>query len=262
MICSIRVLSDRADVSEQGIVNEMSKTELTLMKKICIYLLALVMVALMVVPVFGADLNETNVTPTTEIVETTTVIPATTEVVPVTTTVAITTTVIPTTTTQNATAATTAPVATVTTVPVTTAVSDTTGNITAASSPLGAALLIDGVYRGTTPVDITGISSGNHIVRLTLSGYYDYDGTVYVVPNQVTSVYGTLHPVGSTSAIVITAAATPVVTAPVPTVTVVPTTTSSGGLLESPTVLAAMIGIITACIGAIATIFPHIKKKE
>jgi len=243
--------------------SEMSKMELTIMKKICIYLLALVMVAFMVVPVFGAGLNETNVTPTTEIVETTTVIPATTEVVPVTTTVAInTTSVIPTTTTQNATAATTAPVTTVTTVPVTTAVSDTTGNITAASSPLGAALLIDGVYRGTTPVDLTGISSGNHIVRLTLSGYYDYDGSVYVVPNQVTSVYGTLHPVGSTSAIVITAAATPVVTASVPTVTVVPTTTSSGGLFESPTVLAAIIGIVTASIGAIATLYPHIKKKE
>jgi len=233
------------------------------MKKICIYLLALVMVALLVVPVVGADLNETNVTPTTGIVETTTEIPVTTAVVPVTTTVAInTTTVIPTTTTQNATAATTAPVTTVTTVPVTTAVSDTTGNITAASSPLGAALLIDGVYRGTTPVDLTGISSGNHVVRLTLSGYYDYDGSVYVVPNQVTSVYGTLHPVGSTSAIVITAAATPEVTTPVPAVTVVPTTTSSGGILESPTVLAAIIGIITASIGAIATIFPHLKKKE
>lgn len=233
------------------------------MKKICIYLLALVMVALLVVPVVGADLNETNVTPTMGIVETTTEIPVTTAVVPVTTTVAINTTmVIPTTTPQNATAATTAPVTTVTTVPVTTAVSDTTGNITAASSPLGAALLIDGVYRGTTPVDLTGISSGNHVVRLTLSGYYDYDGSVYVVPNQVTSVYGTLHPVGSTSAIVITAAATPEVTTPVPAVTVVPTTTSSGGILESPTVLAAIIGIITASIGAIATIFPHLKKKE
>jgi len=231
------------------------------MKKICIYLLALVMVAFMVVPVFGAGLNETNVTPTTEIVGTTTATPVTTEVVPVTTTVAInTTTVIPTTTSQNVTAATTVPVTTV--MPVTTAVTATTGNITAASSPLGAALLIDGVYRGTTPVDLTGISSGNHIVRLTLSGYYDYDGTVYVVPNQVTSVYGTLHPVGSTSAIVITAAATPVITASVPTVTVVPTTTSSGGLFESPTVLAAIIGIVTASIGAIATLYPHIKKKE
>jgi hypothetical protein len=233
------------------------------MKKICLSLLTLVMVALMVVPVFGAGLNETNVTPTTEIVETTTEIPVTTEVVPVMTTVAITTTEIPTITSQNTTTATTAPVTTATTVPVTTAVSDTTGNITVASSPMGAAFLIDGVYRGTTPVDLTGISSGNHIVRLTLSGYYDYeDSTVYVVPNQVTPVFGTLHPVGSTSAIVITAAATPEVTTPVPTVTVQPTPTSDGELIENPTVLAAIIGIVTASIGAIATIFPHIKKKE
>lgn len=231
------------------------------MKKICIYLLALVMVALMVVPALGADLNETNVTPTTTILGTTTEIPVTTTVVPETTTVAVTTTtVIP--TTENTTTVTTAPGTAVTTVPVTTAVAETTGNITAASSPLGAALLIDGVYRGTTPVDLTGISSGNHIVRLTLSGYYDYDSSVYVVPGQVTSIYGTLHPVGSTAPVVITAAPTPVVTVPVQIVTVVPTTTSSGGLFESPTVLAAMIGIITASIGAIATIFPHLKKKE
>lgn len=239
------------------------------MKKICINLLVLVMVALMVVPVFGADINATNTTATPEIVKTTTEIPVTTEVVPDVTTVNTTTIVstvatIVATTSQAATIAeTTAPVTTGTSLmPVTTTVSDTMGSITAASSPLGAALLIDGVYRGTTPVDLTGIPSGNHIVRLTLSGYYDYEGSIYVVPNQVTSVYGTLPPAGSTSAIIITAAATPEVTAPVPTVTVQPTATSSGGIFDSPIVIAAIIGIVTASIGAIASIFPHIKKKE
>jgi hypothetical protein len=232
------------------------------MKKICLSLLALVMVALMVVPVFGAGLNETNVTPTTEIVGTTTEIPVTTEVVPEATTVN-TTTVVSTAATTSPTvtiAETTAPVTTVTTVPVTTAGQDTLGNITVASSPMGAAFLIDGVYRGITPLDLTGIPSGNHIVRLTLSGYYDYEGSVYVIPNQVTSVFGTLHPVGSTSAVVITAAATPEVTTPGPTVTTQPSET--GDVFENPTVLAAIIGIVTASIGAIATIFPHIKKKE
>jgi len=122
---------------------------------------------------------------------------------------------------------------------------------------MGAALLIDGVYHGITPVDLNGIPTGNHIVRLTLSGYHDYEGSIYVAPDKVANVFGTLIP-SSTAA----ADNTPIVITVVPTATPVPTTTSSGGILESPTVLAAIIGIITASIGAIATIFPHLKKKE
>lgn len=137
-----------------------------------------------------------------------------------------------------------------------------TGNLSVASSPLGADILIDGVLYGSTPRNVTGISSGNHIIRLTMSGYYDYEGTVYVVPDQVTDVFGTLPPlslsVASTSAGPSPAGTnTPVTTVPVQT-----TATSSGDLMSNPTILAALIGIVTAGIGAFAAIFPHLSKPK
>jgi hypothetical protein len=133
-----------------------------------------------------------------------------------------------------------------------------TGNLTVASSPLGASVLLDGIFYGNTPQNVSGISAGNHIVRLTLSGYYDYEGTIYVVPGQVTSVFGTLPPsTGSSSG-----STTPATVTTGPVIAVQPTSTSSGGLLENPTILAALIGIVTASIGAFAAIFPHLSKSK
>jgi hypothetical protein len=133
-----------------------------------------------------------------------------------------------------------------------------TGNLTVTSSPFGASILIDGVYYGTTPGNITGITGGNHIIRLAMSGYYDYEGTIYVVPGQVINVFGALPPLSGyypgVSPTPATTAQTPEVT---PVITVQPTQPSSGGVLESPTVVAAIIGIVTALIGSGATIFTH-----
>lgn len=135
-----------------------------------------------------------------------------------------------------------------------------TGNISFASSPLGASILIDGVYYGTTPGNLTGISSGNHIVRLTLSGRYDYEGTTYVVPDQVTNVFGTLPPLNGADPRISHISAPATTTAP--PVIVQPAQTSSGGIFENPAVIAGMIGIFTACIGAGATVFTHISKTK
>jgi hypothetical protein len=97
------------------------------------------------------------------------------------------------------------------------------------------------------------------MVRLSLSGYNDYEGTVYVVAGHNIPVYGTLPPLGTGSSQIILATASVPATTVVPVTTVQPvaTETSSSGPLESPTVIAAIIGIITACIGAGATIFTH-----
>jgi hypothetical protein len=135
-----------------------------------------------------------------------------------------------------------------------------TGNLTVASSPLGASILIDGILYGNTPENLTGISAGNHIVRLTMSGYYDYEGTVYVVPGQITDVFGTLPPLsassyGSSSGSTAQATATTA-----PGITVQPTATSSGGLLNNPTIVASILGIVAASIGAVAAIVPHLSK--
>jgi hypothetical protein len=134
------------------------------------------------------------------------------------------------------------------------------GSVSVYSSPLGASVLIDGRYYGTTPANLTDIQPGNHIIRLTLSGYYDYEGTIYVLAGQTTHAYGTLPPLNQYSG-----APTPVPTTPVPIIVQVPVTaepTQKQGAFENPGVIAAIIGVITATIGAIATIFSHISKAK
>jgi hypothetical protein len=234
------------------------------MKKTSAQLVILVMVAFILLPVCVNGQNITN----------STVIPTTAETAlePLVTTqvLAETTTIIPATNTTLVLLTNTTPQPVLTeTIPGTTAMTPvlteslvtqiSTGNVTVASSPFGASILIDGVYYGTTLGNLTGIPAGNHIVRLTLSGYYDYEGTIYIVPGQVTHVFGTLPPLNGAVSQLITPV--PVITT-VPSATVQPTQTSSGGAFDSPAVVAAVIGIITACIGAGATIFTHMSKMK
>lgn len=248
------------------------------MKKICTLLIILVVVVSMAVPVSADSGNISNTTTVPTSAETTVTPTVTTQATaePTNTTAAVTaTTTVPATTTIAVTTTTTVPVTTVitTTVPTTTVtttapVSQTTaptsGNITVASSPVGAAILIDGVYYGTTPGDLTGISAGTHMLQLELSGYIDYEGTIYVVAGQNTPVYGTLHPLSGYSSSASTTVATSMTAIPtaapiviVQTVEPTATTTSSAGVMENPTVIAAIIGIITAGIGAGATVYTH-----
>jgi hypothetical protein len=129
------------------------------------------------------------------------------------------------------------------------------------SSPTGASILIDGVYQGTTPGNLNGVPAGNHILRLSLSGYYDYEGSIYIVPGETVQGYGTLQPMSQ----VASAVSTPVPTVIVPVIVpVTPEPTQDPGLLGNSAVLAAIIGVITALIAAGASLFVHVKppKKE
>jgi hypothetical protein len=132
------------------------------------------------------------------------------------------------------------------------------GNVTVHSSPPGASILIDGIYQGTTPSTVSGLNQGNHIIRLALSGYYDYEGTIYVIAGQTTNAFGSLPPLNQISSQnTVTPVATPIIIA-VP-VTAEPTQ-KQGGLDNS--ILVAIIGVITAVIGAGATLFSHISKTK
>ncbi|HSA38452.1 MAG TPA: PEGA domain-containing protein [Methanoregula sp.] len=123
------------------------------------------------------------------------------------------------------------------------------------SSPAGAGILIDGVYLGTTPKILPGIPSGNHILRLTLSGYHDYEGSIYVVAGQTTQGYGTLQPLSQ----VVSPAPTTTVVVPVvvPVVTAPPEPAQDTGLLGNSGVLAAIIGAIGVVIASFAKIYTH-----
>jgi len=132
------------------------------------------------------------------------------------------------------------------------------------SSPAGASILIDGNFLGTTPAKVTGIPAGNHILRLTMSGYYDYEGSIYVVAGETTQGYGTLQPNNQVMSAAPTPVPTVIVPVIVPVVTVTAVPTQDAGLLGNSSIVVAIIGVVTAIIASAATIFTHVKppKKE
>lgn len=134
-----------------------------------------------------------------------------------------------------------------------------TGEVMVYSSPAGANILIDGNFLGTTPGKVNGVPAGNHILRLTMSGYYDYEGSIYVVAGETTQGYGTLQPMNPVRSAAPTPLPTAIVTVFVPVIPVTPEPTQDAGLLGNPSIIVAIIGVITAIIASAATIFTHVK---
>lgn len=74
----------------------------------------------------------------------------------------------------------------------------TTGDIVVTSVPDGAAIYLDGNYRGTTnernPFDITGVAPGTHTVTILKNGYRDYSADVTVLAGKTVTVSAVLTP--------------------------------------------------------------------
>jgi hypothetical protein len=218
--------------------------------------------------------NQSPVTTTLTTVPPTTVVAANqTTVAPATTVATTLTTAPPTQTTANATLTTVVPAtptipaslpATVvsTAVPATPFPTVTTGIVNIHSSPPGASILIDGNYLGVTPKTVDGVPAGNHILRLTMSGYTDYEGSIYVVAGQVAQGYGTLQPLGQ--AITPAPVTTLVVPVVVPVVAATPPPTQDAGPLANSSVVAAIIGAIGVIVVSAASVYTHVRppKKE
>jgi hypothetical protein len=124
----------------------------------------------------------------------------------------------------------------------------TTGNVTIHSNPLGATVFLDGLYRGVTPLELSGIPAGFHSVKMTMEGRYDYDGSVFVVVGETVTAFGSLpkqegHAINEGTQV--PPAATPV-------------GSGSDNPLSSPVVIG---GAITAGIGALVTIYTQKMKK-
>jgi hypothetical protein len=225
---------------------------------------AVFLAILLIVLPAGADNVTPNVTTvatnvTTVAINETTVAPTQTTVPPTQTTVAVNETTVLTTQTSA-----TPGVTTIVATPLVTVLTPEkpiTGIVIVHSSPVGASILIDGVYSGTTPRTVEGVPGGNHILRLSLSGYNDYEGSIYVVPGQVAQGYGTLQPL---SEAVSAAPTQSVVTVVIPVIAVTPEPTQDTGPLGNSTVIAAIIGSIAVLIGSAVTIYTHVKppKKE
>ncbi len=54
------------------------------------------------------------------------------------------------------------------------------GSVSIVSSPAGADVLLDGGYRGRTPITISGLATGRHTLVLELPGYVRYEDTVEI----------------------------------------------------------------------------------
>ena len=232
----------------------------------------IVLLALMFIVLPGSAANNatqtSNTTPatTTAPPETTVVTTQTANATPATTTAPPATTVATTLTTVATAQTTTVAVTLMTTVvpsanpTISVTETETTGSVMVYSSPAGASILIDGIYVGTTPGNVNGVPAGNHILRLSLSGYYDYEGSIYVVPGQTAQGYGTLQPMRQVTSV----ASSVIVPVIVPVVTATPEPTQDPGLLGNSSIVIAIIGGITVLIAAGVSIFIHLTppKKE
>ncbi len=70
----------------------------------------------------------------------------------------------------------------------TTPPSASTGSIAITSSPTGAMVFVDGIPRGTTPVILPEIPTGNHLVILSFKGYDDWNHTISVGSGQMAAI--------------------------------------------------------------------------
>ena len=67
-------------------------------------------------------------------------------------------------------------------------VPDTTGQIVVSSSPAGAQVILDNIFRGITPVTLSDITAGSHVVTVKENGYQDSVQTVSVLGGRVSPV--------------------------------------------------------------------------
>jgi hypothetical protein len=155
---------------------------------------------------------------------------------------------VPATTTAGANATPAIPVTNATTVPpATTGTPPAPGYVFVTSSPGGAGVYIDNAYEGITPVNLSGISSGTHALRLEMIGYADYGATITVTSGSTVEVSGSLAEHNRTGA------------APAATVTPAPTETAS--FWSTTSILAALLGSIAAIVGAVATLHSLYRKR-
>jgi hypothetical protein len=79
----------------------------------------------------------------------------------------------------------------------------TTGAISVQSSPSGATIKLDDIIGPRTPYTFTKVSPGQHKLKLSLDGYYDWTTDVKVVAGKTAPVYKTLIPIPATGAILV-----------------------------------------------------------
>ena len=68
------------------------------------------------------------------------------------------------------------------------------GRMIVTSQPQGARVYLDNVYKGFTPLNLDRVTSGQHHVKLVMTGYQDWSNYVSVSPSRTTTVSTNLIP--------------------------------------------------------------------
>jgi len=71
----------------------------------------------------------------------------------------------------------------------------TTGSVNVTSDPTGSDVKLDGILKGTTTLNITGVNPGSHTLRVETAGYIAYTAPVSVTAGETTFVHAILEPV-------------------------------------------------------------------
>jgi hypothetical protein len=71
------------------------------------------------------------------------------------------------------------------------------GSVDIESTPSGAEIYVDGVYRGVTPYRVSGLYGGKYKVTLSYPGYYEHTGYVTVIAGQTTEYSAYLSPIST-----------------------------------------------------------------
>lgn len=69
------------------------------------------------------------------------------------------------------------------------------GSISISSEPGGAEVYLDDIYEGITPIEMSNIPVGPHVVKLVKSGYYNYSSSINVEGDKTTQLSAALNPV-------------------------------------------------------------------
>lgn len=86
---------------------------------------------------------------------------------------------------------------------------ETYGSITVTTSPSGASVYLDGSYQGTTPMTISGVVKGAHVIELQKAGYYEWSGQVTVYAGQNSRVSQNLNKIPNPTTGTISVSSTP-----------------------------------------------------
>ena len=74
-----------------------------------------------------------------------------------------------------------------------------TGSVLISSTPPNANVYLDGVYNGTTPLTVSDVSAGYHIIKLVKSGYEDHTEEIYISAGRAVPVSKNLVPIKTRS---------------------------------------------------------------